>query len=90
MGSGHVMRCLTLAEELKKNGSDITFISRAHEGNLNGLISGKGMKVVELSAPDSHSVSVGNGCSDDYAEWLSVTQEKDASIVMIFGFPQLI
>ena len=78
MGSGHVMRCLTLAEELKKNGSDITFISRAHEGNLNGMISGKGMKVVELSAPDSHSAPVGNGCSDDYAEWLGVTQGQDA------------
>jgi UDP-2,4-diacetamido-2,4,6-trideoxy-beta-L-altropyranose hydrolase len=78
IGSGHVMRCLTLAVELKKNGSDITFISRAHEGNLNGLISDKGMKVVELSAPDSRSVPVGNGGSDDYAEWLGVTQEQDA------------
>jgi len=78
MGSGHVMRCLTLAEELKKYGSDITFISRAHEGNLNGLISDKGMKVAELSAPDSCSAPVGNGCSDDYAEWLGVTQEQDA------------
>ena len=78
MGSGHVMRCLTLAVELKKNGSDITFISRAHEGNLNGLISDKGMKVAELSAPDSRSVQVGNGGSNDYAEWLGVTQEQDA------------
>jgi len=78
MGSGHVMRCLTLAVELKKNGSDITFISRAHEGNLNGLISDKGMKVAELSAPDSRSVPVGNGGSNDYAEWLGVTQEQDA------------
>jgi UDP-2,4-diacetamido-2,4,6-trideoxy-beta-L-altropyranose hydrolase len=77
MGSGHVMRCLTLAEELNKNGFDITFISRAHEGNLNGLISDKGMKVVELSAPDSRSAPVGNGCSDDYAEWLGVTREQD-------------
>ena len=72
------MRCLTLAVELKKNGSDITFISRAHEGNLNGLISDKGMNVAELSAPDSRSVPVGNGCSNDYAEWLGVTQEQDA------------
>ena len=78
MGSGHVMRCLTLAVELKKNGSDITFISRAHEGNLNGLISDKGIKVVELSAPDSRSVPVGCGCSDGHAEWLGVTQEQDA------------
>ena len=78
MGSGHVMRCLALAEELKKNGFDITFITRAHEGNLNGLISDKGMKVAELSAPDSRSAPVGNGCSDDCAEWLGVTQEQDA------------
>ena len=48
MGSGHIMRCLTLAEELKNNGSEITFISRAHEGNINGLISDKVMKVAEL------------------------------------------
>ena len=77
MGSGHVMRCLTLAEKLKKNGSDITFISRAHEGNLPGLISDKGMKVAELSAPISRSDAVGNGSSDDYAEWRGVTQEQD-------------
>ena len=78
IGSGHAMRCLTLAEELKKSGAEITFISRAHEGNLNDLIYHKGMKVVELSAPDSRSVPVGNGCSNDYAEWLGVTQEQDA------------
>tara|TARA_B100000519_G_scaffold191899_1_gene192771 strand:+ start:1171 stop:2259 length:1089 start_codon:yes stop_codon:yes gene_type:complete len=78
MGSGHVMRCLTLAVELKKNGSDITFISRAHEGNLNGLISDNGMKVAELSPPASRSAPVGNAGSDDYAEWLGVTQEQDA------------
>jgi UDP-2,4-diacetamido-2,4,6-trideoxy-beta-L-altropyranose hydrolase len=78
MGIGHAMRCLTLAVELKKNGSDIIFISRAHEGNLNNLISDKGMKVAELSAPASRSAPVGNAGSDDYAEWLGVTQEQDA------------
>ena len=78
IGSGHAMRCLTLAEELKKGGAKITFISRAHEGNINKLISDKGMKVAELSAPDSRSAPVGNGRSDDYAEWLGVTQEQDA------------
>lgn len=78
MGSGHVMRCLTLAAELKKNGSDITFISRAHEGNLNALISDKGIKVVELFTTDSYTASGGNVHIGDYTEWLGVTQEQDA------------
>ena len=78
IGSGHAMRCLTLAEELKKSGAEITFISRAHEGNLNDLIYHKGMKVVELSVPDSRYEPVGDGGNDDYAEWLGVTQVQDA------------
>ena len=46
IGSGHIIRCLNLAEELKKNGADITFISRAHKGNLNELISQKKLKLL--------------------------------------------
>ena len=34
MGTGHVMRCLTLAQALKENGADVKFICRKHEGNL--------------------------------------------------------
>jgi LmbE family N-acetylglucosaminyl deacetylase len=34
MGTGHVMRCLTLAEVLKENEADVEFICRKHEGNL--------------------------------------------------------
>ena len=34
IGNGHVMRCLTLALILKKNGANIRFICRKHKGNL--------------------------------------------------------
>jgi spore coat polysaccharide biosynthesis predicted glycosyltransferase SpsG len=31
MGTGHVMRCLTLAQVLKENGADAEFICRKHK-----------------------------------------------------------
>ena len=34
IGSGHVMRCLTLAERLRRRGEDVTFVSRELPGNL--------------------------------------------------------
>lgn len=34
IGTGHVMRCLVLADELKKNGFDVTFITSATSANL--------------------------------------------------------
>jgi len=34
IGTGHVMRCLTLAEELKKSGSNIEFVSAKMPGNM--------------------------------------------------------
>ena len=33
IGTGHVARCLTLAELLQKNGANCRFICREHEGN---------------------------------------------------------
>lgn len=38
IGSGHLMRCLTLAERLKKTGADILFICRNFPGDMNELI----------------------------------------------------
>lgn len=34
MGIGHIMRCLTLATELKKNGDEVFFITKNHKGFL--------------------------------------------------------
>lgn len=48
-GSGHVMRCLTLADELKRRGgANISFISREEKGNSNDFIQKKGYAVYPL------------------------------------------
>ena len=38
MGTGHVMRCLTLADVLKNRGAECYFICREHSSNLISLI----------------------------------------------------
>ena len=48
IGIGHIMRCLTLADELKQNNVKISFISREEDGNLIALINKRGYKVYSL------------------------------------------
>lgn len=50
MGSGHVMRCLTLADALTAQGAQCHFISREHPGHLLGLIRQRGFAVTALPA----------------------------------------
>jgi len=78
MGSGHVMRCLTLAEALRETGASVFFISRSHEGNLNHLVSKKGIQVLELPKPTRVDINKESTNGDDYKDWLGVTEEQDA------------
>ena len=48
IGTGHVMRCLTLADELKRGNAAVRFICREEEGNLIGTIEEQGYKVYRL------------------------------------------
>ena len=69
MGTGHVMRCLTLANELKQKNHEIVFICRELTGNLILLI-----KYPVLILPKNDDFQ-----SDGlYLNWLGVTQEQDA------------
>ncbi|NOR86739.1 MAG: UDP-2,4-diacetamido-2,4,6-trideoxy-beta-L-altropyranose hydrolase [Bacteroidales bacterium] len=52
IGSGHVMRCLTLAEELRDNGCEVTFVCRELPGNLISIIEEKGYFVSPLEWQD--------------------------------------
>lgn len=50
IGSGHVMRCLALADALRAIGKECHFICRAHAGNLLDAIRSRGFAVHELPA----------------------------------------
>ena len=75
IGSGHVMRCLCLAEALKENGSDVEFICRQHCGNLVKKIRSSGFNVYELELLEESIID--NKLF--HSSWLGVTQQKDAS-----------
>jgi len=47
-GTGHVVRCLTLADELIKSGNEVVFVCREHHGHLCELISNRGCLVHRL------------------------------------------
>lgn len=75
IGSGHVMRCLTLADALHERGAEIMFICREHEGNLCDMIESRGHSVERLPAPETPVRHEGKS----YASWLGSDWEIDAS-----------
>nr|WP_240919729.1 hypothetical protein [Oceanimonas sp. MB9] len=52
IGTGHVMRCLTLAEELRLQGHECLFICREHKGHLGDLIASKSFSLNLLPSGD--------------------------------------
>lgn len=84
IGTGHVIRCLTLAEALKQQGAEITFICREHKGNLLGRIEQQGFKTYRLpekyigSANDEEQVNNTERERLYGTKWLGSTQKQDA------------
>lgn len=87
MGSGHVMRCLTLADALRAQGAQCHFISRAHPGHLLDLIRQRGHQVTSLPAPLPAPAAYNEaaGASEEaqaalpvHAAWLGCHWQTDA------------
>lgn len=72
IGTGHVMRCLTLAHALRERGHHCQFICREHPGNLIELIADEGFTV--------HRLSLGRKQDGELAHsnWLGASQAEDA------------
>lgn len=75
IGTGHVMRCLTLADALHKRGVQSTFVCRPHVGHLLDLIQQHGHAAIALSPSDSlFSASA----DPNHAKWLGTDWSNDA------------
>ncbi len=73
IGSGHVMRCLTLAQRLhKEENAKVVFIMRRLSGNLIDLVRKQGFDVLVLPPADQNYELGG------YGLWLTVPMEVDA------------
>ena len=77
MGTGHLVRCITLAQRYHRDGNKVIFVCRALAGNVSYLVKQNGFELVML--PDMVTKSELSG----YAKWLTVTQEQDAAETIV-------
>jgi len=80
IGSGHVMRCLTLADRLRERGADVLFVCRELVCNLTAVITGRGYALSQLPAPQEPL------CRSEWnrhSAWLEVDREHDAEQTLV-------
>lgn len=76
IGTGHVMRCLTLAEALRERGAEVLFVCREEPGHCCDIILGRGFQVARLAATgpfsDERDAEQTVLAMDGRADWLIV------------------
>ncbi|MFZ2738119.1 MAG: UDP-2,4-diacetamido-2,4,6-trideoxy-beta-L-altropyranose hydrolase [Burkholderiaceae bacterium] len=79
IGTGHVMRCLTLADELRAQGAQCLFISREHPGHLLEVIRQRGHAVTALPTVKPMSTTADDPAPQPaHADWLGSDWQTDA------------
>jgi|APSaa5957512535_1039671.scaffolds.fasta_scaffold00497_19 UDP-2,4-diacetamido-2,4,6-trideoxy-beta-L-altropyranose hydrolase len=77
MGIGHVMRCLTLAHELKRSGSIITFVTSSDRGYIIPLIKSYGYDIETFNI-SRNGVTIDEATEVDYDLWNNIFWKEDA------------
>ncbi len=75
IGTGHAMRCLTLANALRERGAQCRFICRPHDGHLLDLIVQLGHEAIALPVCDAHFKAPADPA---HAAWLGTDWAADA------------
>lgn len=84
MGTGHVMRCLTLADALLTRGVHCHFICRGHPGHMIDAIRQRGFEVTALPAGASgfQLAPAGEVPLPAHADWLACDWQADAELTL--------
>ena len=84
IGAGHVMRCLTLANALKAEGAEVSFVCRLFAGHLGKRINAEGHHLQMLPS-SMHNVEseLNPKQPPDYAAWLGESWETDLTQTQI-------
>lgn len=77
IGTGHVMRCLTLANAIKNRGGQCVFVCRPHAGNLIESIKKQGFAAIALPCLPV-SADIVEADTSPHAAWLCTDQDSDA------------
>ncbi|KEK23385.1 UDP-2,4-diacetamido-2,4,6-trideoxy-beta-L-altropyranose hydrolase [Bacillus gaemokensis] len=77
IGTGHIMRCLTLAQEFRNKGAQIYFICRKLQGDLHQYILTKGFHVFLLDA-NKENTDFSSTLYGNYLNWLKFHWFVDA------------
>ncbi len=79
IGTGHIMRCLTLAGRLREGGHHVSFVCRSHPSNLMEQIQRQGFTVHALVTGIDIPLST---AQPKHASWLGASQQEDADAVI--------
>jgi UDP-2,4-diacetamido-2,4,6-trideoxy-beta-L-altropyranose hydrolase len=74
MGSGHVMRCLALADGVRLHGANATFICRHLSEPLEAELGRRGHSLIRLTRPLERDPTLAG-----YENWLGVSRIQDAA-----------
>ncbi|WP_062270988.1 UDP-2,4-diacetamido-2,4,6-trideoxy-beta-L-altropyranose hydrolase [Endozoicomonas arenosclerae] len=78
IGTGHVMRCLTLAEAMREKGFEVQFISRLFQGHMLDKIRSAGFNTLSLSSTSTPLAPLNQQDYPSYKNWLGTSWQNDA------------
>ena len=78
IGTGHLMRCLTLADTLRAGGARTRFVCRPLPAGFDELVRGRGHELVVLPP----GIDAAPAADPPHAAWLGATQAEDAEATL--------
>jgi UDP-2,4-diacetamido-2,4,6-trideoxy-beta-L-altropyranose hydrolase len=83
IGTGHFMRCIALADELKKEGAHIRFLSRSLPTCLRDILRTKEIEYISLENVEVDDSEVDDSIDElAHASWLGISQAQDSQVTI--------